>query len=222
MLLCPWEKHFAIISSAWKINKQYQITVIRISITKKNSVSNISASPKAGQGNRFPENSTSVAFLRVRRINREYNTNIQRLIQTVTLCHLWFLVYRKNFLVPFICCIVLYCIVFSIYPPDLQESDRGAIHREAITPTCFRRYRDIAVRLIFFFFFLIEWRMTVIWNCLLIRQAEKIIAKCLSQRHNNMTTAGFEPRPYRSKTVRVTINIDDQRPCWPYLNQNMQ
>ena len=25
------------------------------------------------------------------------------------------------------------CIVFSIYPPDLQESDGGAIHREAIT-----------------------------------------------------------------------------------------
>jgi len=46
---------------------------------------------------------------------------------------------------------VLYSIVFSIYPPDLQESDGGAIHREAITPTCFRRYRDIAVRLIFFF-----------------------------------------------------------------------
>ena len=43
-----------------------------------------------------------------------------------------------------------FCIVFSIYPPDLQESDRGAMHREAITPTCFRRYRDIAVRLIFF------------------------------------------------------------------------
>jgi len=25
----------------------------------------------------------------------------------------------------------------------LQESDGGAIHREAITPTCFRRYRDL-------------------------------------------------------------------------------
>ena len=46
----------------------------------------------------------------------------------------------------------LFCIVFSIYPPDSQESDEGAIHRAAITPTCFRRYRDIAVRLIFFFF----------------------------------------------------------------------
>ena len=101
--------------------------------------------------------------------------------------------------------IVLYCIVFSIYPPDLQESDRGAIHRAAITPTCFRRYRDIAVRLIFI---LIEIRMTVIWNCLLIRQAEEIIAKCLSQRHNNMTTAGFEPIPYRSKIARETA-----RPC---------
>ena len=41
--------------------------------------------------------------------------------------------------------VVLYCIVFSIYPADLQESDGGAIHREAITPTCFRRYRDIAI-----------------------------------------------------------------------------
>ena len=78
--------------------------------------------------------------------------------------------------------IVLYCIVFSIYPPDSEESEGGAMHREAITPTCFRRYRDIAVRLIFFFFFfLIEIRMIVIWNCLLIRQAEEIIAKCLSQ-----------------------------------------
>ena len=46
------------------------------------------------------------------------------------------------------------------------------------------------------------------WNCLLIRQAEEIIAKCLSQGHNNMTTAGFKPRPYRSKIARVTA-----RPC---------
>ena len=77
---------------------------------------------------------------------------------------------------------VLYSIVFSIYPPDLQESDRGAIHREAITPTCFRRFRYIAVGLIFFF--LIEICMTVIWYCLLNRQAEKSIANCLSQGKN--------------------------------------
>jgi len=50
--------------------------------------------------------------------------------------------------------------------------------------------------------------MTVIWNCLLIRQAEEIIAKCLSQGHNNMTTARSEPRPYRSKIARETA-----RPC---------
>ena len=72
-------------------------------------------------------------------------------------------------------------VVFSTYLPDMQESDRSAMHREAINPTCFRRYRGIAVRLIFFIiiiiFFLIEIRMTVIWNCLLIRQAEEIIAK---------------------------------------------
>ena len=37
------------------------------------------------------------------------------------------------------------------YPSDSQESDGCAIRREAITPTCFRRYRDIAVRLIFLF-----------------------------------------------------------------------
>ena len=46
-------------------------------------------------------------------------------------------------------CSFLYCIVFSIDPPDSHESDRGAMHREAITPTCFRRYRDIAVRSFF-------------------------------------------------------------------------
>ena len=46
---------------------------------------------------------------------------------------------------------ILHCIAFSIYLPDSKESDRGAIHRKAITPTCFQRYRDIAVRLIFFF-----------------------------------------------------------------------
>ena len=104
--------------------------------------------------------------------------------------------------------VVLYCIVFSIYPPDSQESDRGAIHRAAITPTCFRRYRDIAVRLIFFLF-VIEIRMTVIWYCLLNRQAGESIAKCLSQGHNNMTTPGFEPRPYRSKIARVTFSSND-------------
>ena len=46
----------------------------------------------------------------------------------------------------------LYCVVFFIYPPDLQESDGGAIHRAANTPTCFRRYRDIAVQLILIFY----------------------------------------------------------------------
>ena len=46
--------------------------------------------------------------------------------------------------------------------------------------------------------------MTVIWFCLLNRQAEEIIAKCLSQGHNNMTMAGFEPILYRSKIARVT------------------
>ena len=34
-----------------------------------------------------------------------------------------------------------------IYPPDSQESDGGATHRVAITPTCFRRCQDIAVGL---------------------------------------------------------------------------
>ena len=42
--------------------------------------------------------------------------------------------------------------------------------------------------------------MTVIWNCLLNRQAEKSIAKSLSQEHKNMITAGCKPRPYRPKT----------------------
>ena len=46
--------------------------------------------------------------------------------------------------------------------------------------------------------------MTVIWYCLLNRQAEENIAKCLLQGHNNMTTAEFEPRPYRSKVACVT------------------
>ena len=41
-------------------------------------------------------------------------------------------------------------MVFSFYPPDSQESDGGAILREAITSTCFWRYRDIAVLLILF------------------------------------------------------------------------
>ena len=50
--------------------------------------------------------------------------------------------------------------------------------------------------------------MTVILNCLLNRQAEEIIAKCLSQGHNKMTSAGFEPRPYRSKIACRTA-----RPC---------
>ena len=44
---------------------------------KKYSDSNILVSPKAGRGNRFPMNSTSFAFLRVRRINREYHERIQ-------------------------------------------------------------------------------------------------------------------------------------------------
>ena len=35
MLLWPWERHFTIISSAWQLNKQFQITVIRNSIEKK-------------------------------------------------------------------------------------------------------------------------------------------------------------------------------------------
>ena len=46
-----------------------------------------------------------------------------------------------------------FCIVFFIYPPDSQESDRGTMHREAITLTYFRRYQDIAVRSIFCFVF---------------------------------------------------------------------
>ena len=46
--------------------------------------------------------------------------------------------------------------------------------------------------------------MTVIWYCLLNRQAEEIIAKCLSYGHTNMTTTGFEPKPYQSKITRVT------------------
>ena len=55
--------------------------------------------------------------------------------------------------IPHVSCwsIVLLCIVFFIYPLDLQESDEGAIHKEAITSTCFQRYRDIAVRFFFIF-----------------------------------------------------------------------
>ena len=51
-------------------------------------------------------------------------------------------------------------------------------------------------------------KATVIWYCLLNRQAEESIAKCFSQGHNNMTTTGFEPKPYRSKIARETA-----RPC---------
>ena len=74
MLLCPWERHFAILSFAWRFNKQYQITNICIAIKKKKSDSNILVSPKAGQGNSFIMYSASVVFLQVRRINREHNT----------------------------------------------------------------------------------------------------------------------------------------------------
>ena len=35
MLLCSWERHFAIIFFAWRFNKQYQIAVLRISIKIK-------------------------------------------------------------------------------------------------------------------------------------------------------------------------------------------
>ena len=42
---------------------------------------------------------------------------------------------------------ILYCILY--YSPESQESDGVAIHREAITPTYFQRYRDIAVQLFF-------------------------------------------------------------------------
>ena len=46
--------------------------------------------------------------------------------------------------------IVMHCIL------HLSSCDRSAIHREAITPTCFRRYRDIAVWLILFIFFFLN------------------------------------------------------------------
>ena len=38
-------------------------------------------------------------------------------------------------------------IVFFIHPPNRKATE--AIHRAAITPTCFRRYRDIAVQFLF-------------------------------------------------------------------------
>ena len=40
-----------------------------------------------------------------------------------------------------------------IYPPDWQESVGGATHRLVITPICFQKYQDIAVRLEFFILF---------------------------------------------------------------------
>ena len=41
-------------------------------------------------------------------------------------------------------------------PTDLQKNFKGAIYiEEAITPTCFRKYQDIAVQLKFLFTYLL-------------------------------------------------------------------
>ena len=36
MLLCPWERHFAILSSAWRFNKQFQNYGHTVSLLKIN------------------------------------------------------------------------------------------------------------------------------------------------------------------------------------------
>jgi len=58
-------------------SKRWPVLQMRWLLKRKWSDSNISVSPKAGRGNRFPIYSASVAFPRVRRINIKYNTKIQ-------------------------------------------------------------------------------------------------------------------------------------------------
>ena len=78
-------RHFATIFSAWR----FQHAVPNYSHTylyskKKNwSDRNISVSSKAGRDNCSPMYSASVAFLRVRTINREYN-RLLRLIRIIS------------------------------------------------------------------------------------------------------------------------------------------
>ena len=67
ILLCPWERHFTAVSSAWW-SWQAVLNYSHFSI-KLQADSNILASPEAGRVIAYPMYVLSVAFLRVRRIN---------------------------------------------------------------------------------------------------------------------------------------------------------
>ena len=71
-----------------------------------------------------------------------------------------------------------------IFPPDSQNTDRGAMHRASNYPA------QLQDRFYTFIEMLLKFR-----TACQDHQAGESVVKCLSQGHNRMERVGFEPRP---------------------------
>ena len=81
-----------------------------------------------------------------------------------------------------------------IYPPNSQESDRGAIHRASNYPVVLPEYAKIAVCLKFFLFISFKEILMKFKTACQDRQAKENAIKFLSQGHNRKARVGFKPR----------------------------